>query len=117
MLIKEVDAGLTPKPTTLLGLVDFLAGRAEDSAAPKEISQDAFMKLAQSLGITLTKNNLATIVGQPPLSNLLEPLDPGSNEPIKFKSGEVEAPGMPVNQAQNVVAAAAKSAMNKDRGL
>lgn len=118
MLIREVDSGLTPRPNTLLGLVDFLSGRAQDSSAQKEISQDAFIRLAQSLGITLTKQNLASIVGQPPLSNVLEPLDPDTDNPIKFKvPGQSEKVDMPVNRAQDIVAAAAKSAMGRDRGV
>jgi hypothetical protein len=45
-------------------------------------------------------------------------LAPDSQDPIVFKGGEAPTPPkMPVNQAQNIVAAAAKSAMNKDRGV
>lgn len=122
MKIFEVDGGLsefTPKPDQLMGLVSFLAGRAKDTGSQKQISQQAFISLAQSLDINVTDQNIAELVGQPPLSNLLEPLAPDSpQDPIVFKGGEAPAPAtMPVNKAQNIVAAAAKSAMKKDRGV
>lgn len=119
MRIFEVDTGpgATPEPDKLLGLVNFLNGRAEDTNAQKQISRDAFMNLARSLGVNITPGNLETLVGQPPLSNLLEPLDPNSNV-ISFKgAGEPNSPEMPVNKAQDIVAAAAKKAANKDRGV
>jgi hypothetical protein len=120
MLIMEVDTGpgATPDPDKLLGLVQFLNGRAQDTSARKEISQDAFCSLAQSLGINITKQNLPEIIGQPPLSNILEPLQPDTDSLIVYKGGEPAGPtAMPVNKAQDIVAAAAKSAANKDRGV
>lgn len=101
----------TPSPDQLLGLVQFLAGRADDTSAPKQISVDTFINLAQSLDINVNKNNVREIVGQPPLSSVLEPFDSNTNQ-IMFKGAEIEQPGqMPVNKAQDIVAAAAKSAM------
>ena len=121
MRINEVanTTGSTPEPEKLMGLVSFLAGRSADTGAQKQIDQKAFIELARSLDITIAPNQLADIVGQPPLSNVLEPLAPDSpQDPIVFKGGEDPAPAkMPVNQAQNIVAAAAKSAMKKDRGV
>lgn len=108
----------TPKPEQLMGLVSFLSGRANDTGGKKQISQRAFISLAQSLDINVNDQNIAELVGQPPLSNLLEPLAPGSTDPVVFKGGEQVTPGkMPVNQAQNIVANAAKSAARKDRGV
>lgn len=105
----------TPSPDQLLGLVQFLAGRADDTSAPKQISVDAFVNLAQSLDINVNKNNVQEIVGQPPLSSVLEPLDPSTNQ-IVFKGAETAEPvKMPVNKAQDIVAAAAKSAMKRNR--
>lgn len=105
----------TPSPDQLLGLVQFLAGRADDTSAPKQISVDAFVNLAQSLDINVNKNNVQEIVGQPPLSSVLEPLDPSTNQ-IMFKGAETAEPvKMPVNKAQDIVAAAAKSAMKRNR--
>jgi hypothetical protein len=118
MRIDEIanTTGSTPEPQQLMGLVSFLAGRAEDRGAQKQIDQNAFIELAGNLGIVIAKNQLADLVGQPPLSNILEPLAPNSNDPIMFKGEDTPADvKMPVNKAQNIVASAAKSAMK--RGL
>lgn len=101
----------------LLGLMQFLAGQAEDTNGQKQIPQQVFIKLAQSLGISVNPRNLADLTIQEPLSNLVEPLQPGSNDPIVLKGGDPVDVGMPVNQAQDIVAAAAKKAASKDRGV
>lgn len=116
MRINEVanTTGTTPEPQALMGLVSFLAGRSGDTDAKKQIDQRAFVELARGLGITIAPNQLADFVGQPPLSNILEPLAPDSQDPIVFKGGEQPAaPDMSVNRAQNIVASAAKSAMRR----
>ena len=62
----------------------------------------------------IAKNQLADIVGQPPLSNILEPLEPNSNDPIMFKGNDTPADvKMPVNKAQDIVASAASRAAAK----
>ena len=120
MKIFEVDSGmdmaLPPDPEQLSGLVQFLAGRADDNNAQKEISQDAFIKLANDLDINITPQNLADVVSQEPLSNLLEPMDPNTGV-LTFKGAGQPDVAMPVNRAQDIVASAAKSAMNRDRGI
>lgn len=108
--VEQQDGGADPEK--LVGLVDFLAGRAQDSDAQKQISQDAFISAAQSLGINITKQNLAQVIGQPPLDGVLEPLDPQSGM-ITFKGADIGPSGMSVPQAQQVVAKSAKSAMNR----
>ena len=105
-----------PNPAQLSGLVQFLNGRANDTNAKKEISQDAFIKLANDLDINVTAQNLADVVSQEPLSNLLEPMDPNTGMLVFKGAGEPNV-AMPVNKAQDIVASAAKSAMNKDRGV
>jgi hypothetical protein len=97
-------------------LVQFLNGRATDTSAKKEISQAAFIKLANDLEINITPQNLADVVSQEPLSNLLEPMDPNTGVLVFKGAGEPNV-AMPVNKAQDIVASAAKSAMNKDRGV
>ncbi len=106
----------TPNPAQLSGLVQFLNGRANDTNARKEISQNAFIKLANDLDINITAQNLADIVSQEPLSNLLEPMDPNTGM-LMFKGAGQPDVAMPVNKAQDIVASAAKSAMNRDRGV
>ena len=117
MKIFEVDMSMaTPNPAQLSGLVQFLNGRANDTNARKEISQNAFIKLANDLDINITAQNLADIVSQEPLSNLLEPMDPNTGM-LMFKGAGQPDVAMPVNKAQDIVASAAKSAMNRDRGV
>jgi len=118
MKIFEVDASMatTPNPEQLAGLVQFLNGRANDTNARKEISQDAFIKLANDLDINITSQNLADVVSQEPLSNLLEPMDPNTGV-LMFKGAGQPDVAMPVNKAQDIVASAAKSAMNRNRGV
>ena len=72
--------------------------------------------MANDLDINITAQNLADIVSQEPLSNLLEPMDPNTGM-LMFKGAGQPDVAMPVNKAQDIVASAAKSAMNKDRGV
>lgn len=113
MRIDEVETQTTAAdPNVLLGLVNFLAGRAQDTNAQKMISQDAFIQAAQSLGINVTKQNLGDVVSQEPLSGVLEPLSPDSDQ-IAFKGTVINTPGLSVPQAQQVVNKMAKSAMKR----
>jgi len=113
MRVDEVATGAnTPDPKSLLGLVKFLDGRANDTSAQKQISQTAFINLAQELGINITENNLADVLAQEPLSNVLEPLDPNSGM-VTFKGADIGPTAMPVNRAQDIVASSAKQAMNR----
>ena len=83
MLVNEVaDQGADPNK--LVGLVQFLAGRASDTDAQKQISQNTFIELAHSIGINITPATLGDIIAQPPLNGVLEPLDPNSGM-ITFK--------------------------------
>jgi hypothetical protein len=115
MRIDEVDqTGTQLNSAKLVGLVNFLAGRSNDTNAQKQISQDAFISAARSLGIVLTPENLGDVISKPPLNGVLEPLDPNSNM-ITFKGAEIAPSKMTVPQAQQVVNKMAKSAMKKDR--
>lgn len=119
MRINEVDdsANQALSAEKLMGLVSFLAGRAKDTNAKKQISQDAFINMARQLGIHITQQQLADLTLLPPLSNVLEPITPGSSDPIVYKGGEPEAVSMPVNKAQDIVAKAASKAAKKNRGI
>ena len=111
MLINEVeDQGADPNK--LVGLVQFLAGRADDTNAQKQISQDTFIQLAQSLGVNVTPATLPGFLSQPPLNGVLEPLDPNSGM-ITFKGADIGPAKMSVPQAQQVVNKMAKSAMKR----
>ena len=109
MLIREVA---DPNTQRLAALSQFLLGRSQDEAAAKQISQQAFIDLAKSLGVNVTSENLGELIGQPPLSNVLDPLDPQSGV-VSFKGNTEAATGMSVDQAQAVVNSNAKAALKR----
>lgn len=114
MRIDEVESSSSLDPNKLMGLVNFLSGRADDQNAQKQISTDAFISTARSLGFPVSEKNIVSIVSQPPLDSVLEPMDPQNPKIIKYKGAAPEGPTeMPVNKAQDIVASAAKSAMQR----
>jgi hypothetical protein len=96
----------------LLALAVFLKDRAQDENARAEISQAAFIELAQDLKVNVTPDNLADMIGQQPLSNVLEPMEPISDR-LRFKGNTEAETGLSVDQARAVVDANAKSAMKR----
>ena len=111
MLIFEVeDPGLNTG--SLVALTRWLADRAKDENAQGQISQDAFIKAAKSLGVTISPANLGEVISKEPLSNLLEPLEPNSGV-VRFKGNTETTTGMTVNKARDVVDANAKAAMKR----
>lgn len=102
----------TPDSQKLLALTKFLSGRADDTTAKKEISQDAFIDLARSLGVIIDPDTLGELVNQEPLSNVLEPLEPNSGV-VRFKGNTEATTGMSVDQARAVVDSNAKSALKR----
>lgn len=96
----------------LMGLSEFLLRRSEDQAAKKQISQQAFIDLAKSLGVNVTEQNLGELIAQAPLKNILEPLEPNSGV-IRFRGNTETTTGMTVDQAEQVVDANAKAAMRR----
>jgi hypothetical protein len=109
MLICEVADASAQK---LVALSQFLLGRSQDESAKKQISTTAFIDLANSLGVTVTPDNLGDMIAQPPLSNILEPLEPNSGV-VRFKGDTEAATGMSVDQARAVVDSNAKAAMKR----
>lgn len=96
----------------LMALSQFLLGRSQDEAAKKQISVTAFVDLAKSLGVNVTVDNLSDMMAQPPLSNILEPLEPNSGV-VRFRGDTEAATGMSVDQARAVVDSNAKAAMKR----
>ena len=109
MLIREVADHNTQR---LAALSQFLLGRSDDESAQKQISQQAFVDLAKSLGVNVTAENLGDLISQEPLSNILEPLEPNSGV-VRFKGDTESATGMSVDQARAVVDSNAKAAMKR----
>jgi len=109
MLIFEVE---DPNGQKLMALSQFLSGRSDDESAEKQISQQAFIDLAKSLGVNVTPENLGDMIAKPPLSNVLEPLEPNSGL-VRFKGDTEATTGMSVDQARAVVDSNAKAAMKR----
>lgn len=109
MRITEVTDTNTRK---LAALSQFLLGRSEDESARKQISQDAFIEAAKSLGVNVTSENLGDLISQEPLKNILEPLEPNSGV-VRFKGDTEAQTGMSVDQARAVVDSNAKAAMKR----
>ena len=108
--VAELDSG--PDTKKLAALSQFLLGRSEDESATKQISQQAFIDAAKSLGVNVNMANLGDLVSQEPLSNILEPLDPNSGV-VRFKGNTEAETGMSVDQARAVVDSNAKAAMKR----
>lgn len=109
MRIFEVE---DPNGQKLMALSQFLSGRSDDQTAKKQISQNAFIDLAQSLGVNVTPQNLGELIAKEPLSNILEPLEPNSGI-IRFKGNDEPVGGMSVDQARATVDSNAKSALKR----
>jgi len=111
MRINEVGNGRSDDTAArLLGLAEFLLGRARDTGGQKQISMQAFLNLAHNMQIDLTPDTLQNMASQSPLNGVFMPIEPNSGM-IRFKGNDSGPVPMPVNQAQDIVAAAAKRAM------
>ena len=115
MRIDEVESANSLDPNKLMGLVNFLSGRADNENAQKQISTQAFISTAQSLGFPVNQRNIVSVVSQPPLDSVLQPIDPNNPNVIMYKGSDTGASQMPVDKAQDIVAASAKAAMNRGK--
>jgi hypothetical protein len=112
MRVQEICESADPSAQKLLALSQFLAGRADDENARKEISTEAFIQAAKSLGIEVNPQNLPEYIAQEPLKDILEPLDPNSGI-IRFRGNTEGDTGMPVDQARAIVDKNAKAALKR----
>ena len=112
MRLREICESVDPTAQKLFALSQWLAGRADDENARKEISTDAFMQAARSVGIEVNDDNLPEYIAQDPLKNILEPLEPNSGV-IRFRGNTEGDVGMPVDQARAIVDKNAKAALNR----
>lgn len=109
MLIFEVE---DPSIQKLAAISQFLADRAQDEAAKKQISTDAFINLAKQNGIVVSDANLGEMIAKPPLSNILEPYEPNSGV-VRFKGNTETTTDMSVDKAEDIVDKNAKAAMRR----
>jgi hypothetical protein len=108
MLIREV-AGADGDQIKLTALAQFLLGRAEDTDASRTISTAAFIRLASNMGISVTRDRLAELSVQPPLSSVIARIE---GDVIQFQGADVVPVTMTVDQAQKTVDAMAKRAID-----
>ena len=97
--------------TKLAALGQYLIGRANDKNATSKLSVDAFLSIAQKMGIPLDVDSLTDMVQTGELQNIVDTM---SDNEIKFKSAKtVDAdPTLSIDRARNVVNNMAKRAMN-----
>lgn len=108
----EIAESVDASTQKLLALSQFLSGRVDDENARKEISTEAFMQAANSLGVEVNPQNLPEYIARDPLKDILEPFDPNSGV-IRFRGNTQGDTGMPVDQARAIVDKNAKAAMNR----
>lgn len=115
MLIREVTDVNQEK---LVALGEFLTGRADDTGAKKAVSIDAFVNMAQSLGINISADNnakqLRDLAEKPPLNNIIVNV---TDDEVIFSGAGPETPSgdtMTVQQAQDTVEKMAKNALPND---
>lgn len=101
----------SPDAEKLAALSQFLLARADDTGAQKKISVDAFLKLANNQGISLTRDQLIDMSQQPPLNNLIQNVE---GEEVIFKGDETAPDTMSVDQARATVDRMAKRAASKN---
>lgn len=107
MFLFEFGEPEEPVQAKLAALAQFLLGRAKDTNAQKEISVQAFTKLAHNMGISLTPDRLIDLAGQPPLSNVIQNIE---GDRVVFKGNEAPPETMDTGEAEKIVAKMAKRA-------
>ena len=100
----------------LAALAQFMLGRAQDTDAKKTISIQAFLNLAHGMGISLTADQLRTLIQQPPLNNIIANVEgDDATGTVVFRGAEAVTDTMNVDQARATVDSMAKRAAK--RGL
>jgi hypothetical protein len=107
MLIREVTDVDNEK---LIALGQYLIGRADDTGAKKAITIDAFVNMAQSMGLNLSKENIRDLAEKPPLNNVIVNIT--DDEVIFTGANSASADTMTVDQAEKTVEKMAKRAMD-----
>lgn len=109
MMISEVTATGDQK---LVALSQYLVGRAGDTGAKKTISIDAFISLAQNMGVSLTPSQLRELSQKPPLKNVIVNI---TDDEVVFSGADAsaEVDTMTVKKAQDTVEKMAKRALDQ----
>ena len=96
----------------LAALGQFLIGRANDQNATSKLSVEAFISIAEKMGIPLDADSLQDMVMQGELENIITNMD---NKEISFKSEKQvqDNPDLSIDKARNTVNNMAQRAMRK----
>lgn len=109
MKINEVTASGT-SIAKLTALAQFVSERSKETNAEIGISIDAFVELAQDMGVSMSRDELYDLVKQPPLNNLIKDISDGK---VIFQGqNSDQAEEMPTDQAEKIVSKMAKRASN-----
>ena len=106
MRINEIESS-EAEVEKIAALAEFLLGRANDTASKKQISVDAFLKLANQQGSAMTADKLKNL-GETDLKDLFHV----EGDKLVFKGHEPDnEPDMGVDKAREIVKKMAKKAM------
>ena len=96
----------------LAALGQFLIGRANDQNATSKLRVEAFISIAEKMGIPLDVESLQDMVMQGELENIITNMD---NKEISFKSKKQvqDNPDLSIDKARNTVNNMAQRAMRK----
>lgn len=96
----------------LTALGQFLIGRANNQNATSKLSVEAFISIAEKMGIPLDVESLQDMVMQGELENVISNMD---NKQISFKSKKQvqDNPELSMDKARNAVNNMAQRAMRK----
>lgn len=105
MRITEVSQ---PDATRIMGLIEFLVGRAGDESAEKKISTQSLLNMANNMGISMSFQTLLAMSQQPPLSNMIKSMN---QDEVLFKGYEQQPETAPTpDEAEKTVAKMAQRA-------
>lgn len=85
MRLYEISA--QSSSTNLVALSQFIKGRIKDTDVKKSISVDAFVKLANNLGVVVSPDTISDLISRQPLSNLVKNVRDGY---IYFNGNDTE---------------------------
>lgn len=107
MLSKEFIAEHNAHDEQLAAIGQLIAARSEDANSESKLSTDAFISIANKMGLSLTKETLMDLAQRGDLKNIIKDVN---DKEITFKGkGDIDAgAGMTVDKAKDTVKKMAK---------
>jgi len=100
---------ITQSNVEIVALAQYIIDKNESDGVKGKVSTQAFLRMAQNLGIHLSLTQLQAMAQQPPLSNMIADIN---DNDIKFDLG-LKNPTMSKDKARNTVNSMAKRAMKR----